>query len=318
MIPALPYLAPWYRIARTDDQVVLEYGQRIICLAGRASALLLPVLLPLLDGTRTLDEIVEVLGEPARPAVDAALEQMDEHGLLLDGPPLPDETPVPVSGTAELFAALHPVEAALCDLPGMLASRCVAVVGSGPAAVEVGRLLRQSGVEVRRDEAISSGVDLVVCAPAPAELPALGGWNQEALAAGQAWLQVLPFDGRYAAVGPLYLPDDTACFECFRLRRVSNLEAAEELDLLESSPAAYPALPASQALVAGFAATLALRWLVLRDHHAPAAFYALELAPVLALSLHHVHRVPRCPVCSGLEDVAAPLPWHKEHAVVGD
>ncbi len=318
MIPALPYLAPWYRIARTDDQVVLEYGQRIICLAGRAGALLLPVLLPLLDGTRTLDEIVEVLGEPARPAVDAALEQMDEHGLLLDGPPLPDETPVPVSGTAGLFAALQPVEATLGDLPGMLASRCVAVVGSGPAAVEVTRLLRQSGVEVRRDETISSGVDLVVCAPAPAELPALGDWNQEALVAGQAWLQVLPFDGRYAAIGPLYLSDDTACFECFRLRRASNLEAAEELDLLEASPAAYPALPAFQALVAGFAATLALRWLVLRDHHVPAAFYALELEPVLALSLHHVHRVPRCPVCSGLEDVAAPLPWHKEHAVVGD
>ena len=244
---------------------------------------------------------------------------MDEHGLLLDGPPLPDENSRPGLGDSRaLSPRSSPVEAALGDLSGMLASRCVAVVGSGPAAVEVARLLRQSGVEVRRDETISSGVDLVVCAPAPAELPALGGWNQEALAAGQAWLQVLPFDGRYAAIGPLYLPDDTACFECFRLRRASNLEAAEELDLLEASPAAYPALPAFQALVAGFAATLALRWLVLRDHHVPAAFYALELEPVLALSLHHVHRVPRCPVCSGLEDVAAPLPWHKEHAVVGD
>jgi len=318
MVPTLPYLAPWYRIARDDDQVMLEYGQRIICLAGRAGALLMPVLLPLLDGTRTIDEIVEVLGEPARPAIDAALEQIDEYGLLLDGPPLPDDIPVPISGTAELFAALHPGQAILCELPEVLESRRVAVVGSGPAAVEVARLLRQSGVEVRREETISSGGDLAVCAPSAAELPALAGWNEEALAAGQAWLQVLPFDGRYAAVGPLYLPDDTGCFECFRLRRLSNLGAGEELDLLEASPAAYPVLPAFQALVAGLAATLALRWLVLRDHHVPAAFYSLELEPAIALSLHHVYRVPRCPVCSGLDDVSPPLPWHKEHAAVGD
>jgi hypothetical protein len=37
-----------------------------------------------------------------------------------------------------------------------------------------------------------------------------------------------------------------------------------------------------------------------------------------SLSLHHVYRVPRCPVCSGLDDVSPPLPWHKEHAAVGD
>jgi bacteriocin biosynthesis cyclodehydratase domain-containing protein len=316
MIPTLPYVAPWYRIARTRDEVVLEYGQRIICLAGRAGAVLVPVLLPLLDGTRTLDEIVEVLGEPARPAIDAALERMDEHGLLLDGPPLPAETPAPLSGTAELFAALHPAEAVLGEVPGSLESRRVAVVGTGTTAAEVARLLRQSGVEVRRARTLSADVDLAVCAPAPAQLPLLGDWNRQALDAGTVWLQVLPFDGRYAAVGPLYLPDDTACFECFRLRRLANLEAGEELDVLEASPAAYPAAPALQALVAGLAAIVALRWLVVRDQYVPAAFYSIELEPALALSLHHVHRVPRCPACSGLDDVAAPLPWHKEHVGV--
>jgi bacteriocin biosynthesis cyclodehydratase domain-containing protein len=223
-----------------------------------------------------------------------------------------------LSATAGLFAALHPGEAILGAVPGSLESRRVAVVGSGAAAAEVARLLRQSGVDVRREETISTDVDLTVCAPAPAQLPLLGDWNRQALASRQAWLQVLPFDGRYAAIGPLYLPDETACFECFRLRRLANLEAGDELDVLDASPAAYPAAPALQALLAGFAAILALRWLILRDHYVPAAFYSLELEPALALNLHHVHRVPRCPVCSGLDDVAGPLPWHKEHAGVGD
>jgi bacteriocin biosynthesis cyclodehydratase domain-containing protein len=316
VIPALPYLAPWYRIARADDEVVLEYGQRIVCLAGRAGAVLMPVLLPLLDGTHTLDEIVEVLGEPARPAIEAALERLDEHDLLLEGPPLSDDVPPPLSATATFLVALRPGELALADTAGSLRSRSVAVVGSGPAAVEIARLLRQSGMQVRRAESISSGVDLTVCAPAPAQLPSLGDWNEEALTSGQPWFQVLPFDGRYASVGPLYLPGETCCFECFRLRRLANLDAGDELALLESAPAAYPTPPALQALVAGIAATLMLEWVVLHDHHVPSAFYAVELGQVLGVSLHHVHRVPRCSACSGLDDVSAPLPWFKEHAAV--
>jgi bacteriocin biosynthesis cyclodehydratase domain-containing protein len=318
LIPALPYLAPWYRIATADDEVVLEYGQRIICLAGRAGAVLVPVLLPLLDGTRTVDEIVEVLGEPARPAVEAALQRLVEHDLLLEGPPLPDDVAAPLAATTELLASLRPGGVTLREAAAALDSGSVAVVGRGPAAVEVCRLLRQSGVRVQRSEAISTGVDLVVCAPAPAQLPGLGDWNRQALASGQPWLQVLPFDGRYASVGPLYLPNETCCFECFRLRRLANLDVGDELASLEAVPAPYPAAPALQAVVAGIATTLALEWLVLRDHYVPAAFYGVELAEALTVSLHHVHRVPRCPACSGLADVAAPLPWHKEHAVVSD
>jgi bacteriocin biosynthesis cyclodehydratase domain-containing protein len=317
VIPAFPYLAPWYRIARADDEVVLEYGQRIVCLAGRAGAVLMPVLLPLLDGTHTLDEIVEVLGEPARPAIEAALERLDEHELLLEGPPLSDDVPTPLSATATFLVALRPSGLALGDAAGSLRSRSVAVVGGGPAAVDVARLLRQSGMQVRRADSISSGVDLAVCSPAPAQLPLLGDWNEQALASGQPWFQVLPFDGRYASVGPLYLPGETCCFECFRLRRLANLDAGDELTLLEAAPAAYPSPPALHALIAGMAATLALEWVVLHDHQVPSAFYAVELGQVLGVSLHHVHRVPRCPACSGLEDVSAPLPWYKEHAVAG-
>ena len=113
-------------------------------------------------------------------------------------------------------------------------------------------------------------------------------------------------------MGPLYLPGDTCCHECFRLRRAANLGVPDELALLDRTPAAYPSAPALDAIAGGLAAELVLQWLVLRDHFAPAAFYALEPLPTLGLSVHHVHRVPRCRVCSGLDDVAAPLPWFKE------
>jgi bacteriocin biosynthesis cyclodehydratase domain-containing protein len=134
----------------------------------------------------------------------------------------------------------------------------------------------------------------------------------EALEARAPWLQVLPFDGRYASVGPLYLPGDTCCYECFRLRREANLDGGAELSLLDGAPADHPAAPALDAVVGGLAALVVSGWLVHDDHYAPGAFYALELLPTLGLTAHHVYRVPRCPACSELADIAPPLPWHKE------
>jgi bacteriocin biosynthesis cyclodehydratase domain-containing protein len=311
-VPSLPYLAPWYRVATVPGKVVLEHGQRILRLEGRATERLLPALLPLLDGRRTVDEIVQVLGPPVRPAIEQALDLLAEHGVLEEGPPLPEDLPPPIAGTAGLLASLRPGGPALADIAVSVASSSVAVAGEGAAGIEVARFLRAGGADVQRAATVESGPDLTVCAPSGAELFRLGAWNAQALETRAPWLQVLPFDGRYASVGPLYLPGDTCCYECFRLRREANLEGGAELTLLDNAPAVYPAAPALDAVVGGLTALLVSSWLVHADHYAPGAFYALELLPTLGLTVHHVYRVPRCPACSGLADVAPPLPWHKE------
>jgi bacteriocin biosynthesis cyclodehydratase domain-containing protein len=311
-LPTLPYLAPWCRVAAGGGRVLLEYGQRIVCVEGTAAECLVPVLLPLLDGTRRVEEIVAVLGEPARPAIENALAELSDRGALEEGPPLADDLPRPAAAAAAMLASLRPGIVPVGETAADVGSRSVGFVGDGAAALEAARLLRLSGAAVERLEQVESVVDLVVCAPAPAELPRLSEWNERALVGSQPWLQLLPFDGRYATVGPLYLPGDTGCYECFRRRRAANLGALEEFGLLESVPAAYPSSPAFDAVLGGLAAQVALHWLVLDDHYAPAGFYALEPLPSLALTSHHLHRVPRCEACSGLADVASPLPWYKE------
>ncbi len=313
-LPQLPYLAPWYRLAHGRGSVVLEYGQRIVSLEGGASKRLLPALLPLLDGRRTVDEVVLVVGEAARPAVENALSALAAAGLLVDGPPV-DDAPAPCARTASLLASLQPGRSPSAVAAAVAASS-VAIVGEGPVGVETARLLRAAGAQVERAEKIAEGFDLVICAPSPAQLPVLSEWNDTALELRAPWLQVLPFDGRHAGVGPLYLPGETCCYECFRLRRTATSDAAAELALLARAPAAYPAAQPVDALVAGLAAQIALGRLVLDDHYSPAAFYAVELVPAVSLTLHHVHRVPRCPRCSGLADRSTPLPWFKEMPVV--
>jgi bacteriocin biosynthesis cyclodehydratase domain-containing protein len=308
-----PWLKPWYRLARRENTVVLEYGQTALVFEGAAAVELLPALLPLLDGNRTVAEIVRELGEAAGPAVHHALDLLERHHLLTDRPSGGAAAP----GDALAFhAASSGRNLSVAAVAETLAAAEIVAVGGGRLAEELARLLRVSGAaRVRRapiDVEVPRGVELAVVAPEPTELPSVTRWNRRALDAGVSWLQVLPYDGRYAALGPLFIPGETCCFECFRIRRASTLHLREELRFLDEVPAAHPSSPAFSQAVAGLAASLALRWLVEQDRSLPGTLYALELGAELRLAPHRVLRVPRCPTCSAASGVAQPLPWFEE------
>ena len=317
-LPALPYLAPWYRLVQLPGKVVLEHGQRIVALEGRAVSRLVPALLPLLDGTRTLDEIVGILGDAARPAVENVLLVLAERSALVDGPPVPDDEPRPFAETGTLLASLHPGGGAVADAVEALHGCSVAIAGQASLGLEIARLLRSSGVALefaegpvgrRRPDDLRSRSRRAAAPPdverATRSTPrsrgsrffrSTGGTPRSGRSTSRATRAATSASG---SGGP----------PISRRARTSRL--------VEDAPAAYPTAPAVDALAAAIAVQLALGWLVLGDHYAPAAFYALELVPTIALTVHHVHRVPRCPVCSDLADVAPPLPWHKEIPVAG-
>jgi len=309
-VPSRPLLAPWYRLVGVDDRMLLEHGQTVVVLEGGAVRTLLPALLPLLDGTRTIDELVMRLGVVARPAIEGALDVLAEHGLLVEGPPL----------TPELRAAAHAVAAAYGIAPGVAARRLqgavVGVVGSAPAALEIARLLRLAGIGgVRRSRWHGrEPVDVAVVVPAGDELERLGSWNRTALTNERVWLPVVPYDGRFAAVGPLVIPGESCCYECVRRRRASNIEYGEHLDELEALPTAAVADAGLATIVAGVAAHLVLRFVGGCDTSLPGVLFAVEARPALSVGEHPVLRHPRCPACSPAERLAARLPWHQAAA----
>ena len=53
-----PLLKPWYRLSTNGGRSVLRYAGSVLEFEGRAAERLLPHLLPLLDGTRTVDDVV--------------------------------------------------------------------------------------------------------------------------------------------------------------------------------------------------------------------------------------------------------------------
>jgi len=306
-----PLLKPWYRLSVEGGRSTLRYAGSVLEFEGAAAERFLPHLLPLLDGTRTVDEVVGELGEGVRPAVEHALSLLRAHDLLTEAAPA--DAAAEARRCAELLSSLDPGGRTCAELHASLAAVEVHVLGGVPTAEMVGRLLQASGAGAVtglgwEDEPPTAGLTVVI--PGAGEAARVADWNRAALDAGAAWLQVLPFDGRFAAVGPVFVPGQTACHECYRLRRDSTIAPGRD-----RGDGAHPGAPALDAALAGLAALAALRWLAAEDRADAGTLVAVELTPELRCTRHFVYRVPRCPVCSPAARRPAAAPWSGAHDV---
>lgn len=329
-----PLLKPWLTWTTTDDSLVVSSGSAVTVFQGAAARLLLPSILARLDGTLTVDEIVAAIGEAARPAIEHAIAEVASRDLLVN-PSTEDEER---RGDWAIAAPAAAIAADRMDAtPHEVASRLrtcrVQVAGDGPLVAEVVRQLRLFGVgEVTAVRTPSSGehVDLVVVAVGPGGESVAASWNREAMLNGQAWLPVMAYDGRLASVGPLIVPGQTACFECLRIRRASNLSFRVEQRLVDDArdqdPAASrggmiggPMLHMCAALAADAATGM-----LLAEPGEPSilAGRVVTAAPSMGgpqVETHRLYRVPRCPACSraaGLGHAQVwfePEPDHSDH-----
>lgn len=313
-LPHRPALAPWCRLADDEERILVEHGGTVVTFEGRAVQALLPKLLPLLDGTRTVTEIEEELGRRAAPAVANALAMLATNQLLVDGRHRPsDEAPVTAAAS---FAAAVTRRTTQADALRALAEAAVHVLGGGDIAREVERLLAHMGIGHVELRALGDHLEdaaFVVAAPERAGVPALARLNAIALERRLPWLQVLPFDGRLAVVGPLFVPGASACRACYVLRRASCSGYDEDYDLIDHEPVRAPSPPPLTAVAAGLASLLVLRWLTTCDPALPGRFYAVEAGAIVRLRYDEVLRVPRCGAC-GTPERAIPSPWFEEVA----
>ena len=314
-MPARPALAPWLRVVSGEDQLLLEHGGTVVAFEGKAAAKLLPSLLPLLDGTRTLGELVQALGEGAAAPTENALALLHGNGALVDGPqPLREDG---LAVEAAVHAAAIRGSSPAAALESLTAAR-VAVSGLGVVAAEVVRGLMASNVAVRQVDVDDPGEpeEFLVAAPTPGEITALASINAARLALRAPWLQVEPGDGLVVAVGPLFVPGTTGCHTCYALRRGACSGYEDDYARL-SSVASQSGAPAPLAAVSGgIAALLVLRWLATNDPALPGRFYAFETGTILGLAHQQLLRVPRCPTC-GSGRGPTPSPWFSPRASDG-
>jgi len=307
-------IKPWYRIVQGTDRVVFQYADSAIVLQGRAATLLLPKLIPLLDGHHALDDVEGLAGENARPAVRAAIQALEANDLLADGPmPATDSD---LARTASFESATGTYGVTLEEVSARIAAAHVHVFGTSGVAAEIVRALESSGVA--RTEAISSvdapgaAPDLLVAAPAQSELPLMNELNARALASKRPWLQVLPFDGRFAAIGPLFIPWESACYACYQLRRSANVDYPEEFMDPDQGGARFGQSAALDVTLAGLTVLSALRWIAAQDPVYAGTMLAFDPGSLdRGLTEHHVLRVPRCPSCAVSSRLGPPMPWYE-------
>src|SRR5262249_8120457 len=136
--PTRPLLAPWYRLVEDGDRLMLEHGRSVVVLEGGAVRTLLPALLPLLDGSRTLDGLAARLGRAVRPAIAQALGLLAENELLVEG-----SVPPGAPDAARVVAAASGLPVSV--VAERLAGSSVGVVGAAPSAELVARMLHADG-----------------------------------------------------------------------------------------------------------------------------------------------------------------------------
>jgi bacteriocin biosynthesis cyclodehydratase domain-containing protein len=311
-IPSRPLLKPWYRLGPSRDGMLLEHGGSVIAFSGAAARRLLPALLPLLDGTRSVPQIVEIVGPPVATAVENALEILANQGLLTEGSDCRDVASA-VRASADFCAAGMQSPPPADELVARLAGARVVVAGDGDVVEPLARLLIRSGVGelVRDKEGQTERCDLAVVAPAAASRDLRDEWNRRAQALGQPWFPVGAFDGATATIGPLVVPGETACHECLLVRAAAAGSAPAELRMLRRVPSTVTPPPWLGSVVAGVAAHQIVSWIALRSPAVPGMLTAVETRPRLAITNHVVLRVPRCPVCAPSSGLALPAPWHE-------
>jgi bacteriocin biosynthesis cyclodehydratase domain-containing protein len=309
VVPELPLLKPWYRLLRQEGRVLLEHGRTVVAFEGAAARAFLPALLPLLDGSRNVDEICELIGPKVRVAVENALELLGHNGLLLAGPRLAEDDHG--RAVAESLAAAGVSVLGIDEIATRLATTPVQLLGDEAACDALGRLLQRSGIcAFRGDPPGSATPGLVVVGP--------GGdrarTNRLALENGAEWLPVGEFDGRAVSVGPLIVPRESACFEYLLLRRESTSGCAQELALFRDVAVPADPRPSLLAAAVALAAELVVRWIGARDPFLPGTLFTLDAEEGFSVASHTVLRVPRCPACSSSAGLAPPSPWHEAQA----
>ena len=275
-----------------DELVFLIGDDTHVLLRGRPYALLAPVL----DGRRTVEQVLAALaGVASPPEIYYALRTLEERGHVAE------VTPALAADAAGFWHALGSDTGAVAERLGRARLDVVAAGDADPGPIRealAGAGLRVAGAG---DPAI-----LVVVTPDYLH-PDLAAHDRAARAAGTRWLPIRP-TGIAPWLGPLFGRAGGPCWSCLahRLRWNRPVEAFLQRGSGDAAPRTPPraALPASLRAAADLAALTLAWWIAdggtgaIDDH-----LLALELSELRAVR-HRVTRRPQCAACGDAELIA--------------
>src|SRR5271157_129833 len=254
------------------------------------------LLVPLMDGSRDADALVEALaGKVDGARVYYALARLEKNGHIAESvPDIQKETAAFWHGMgSEPRAAIEAIR-----------SRRVRVRAVGEAdAAPLRRALEDLGMVLAEGETVDFEA-VVTDDYLRQELDAL---NAAALEAGRPWLLVKPV-GHEPWLGPLFVPGKTGCYRCLAMKLARNRPAyrfvAEKNKLAEPPPAAQAATPASLNAACQLAAVEVVKFIAGAKEGLQGKLLSLDVRTWSAAT-HELLRHPACPACGECEAAKA-------------
>lgn len=285
-----------------------------------------------LDGQTHVNDLLEEFSEAAEldrfllrlyrknVVVDAAGSDVDRrvHGFLTEGFRSPEE---------DLEASV-----------GRLESSDVLVVGDGEMAEQISTDLAAIGAgsvtywDADRSERVAFDHERATSSDAPLDslleevdfavvgVETSGGavldeFNRLAHETATPWLlcRIQGLDGQ---VGPLIVPGETSCYECFKRRRRTNLADYDLLESYERRRSEAPNGPLSTfapfgKIVGGYATLDVVNYLTTGHALLAGRMMGVDLS-TFTVDVNEVLRLPRCDVC-GIDERA---PEHDEYLTI--
>lgn len=250
-------------------------------------------LAPLLDGTRTVEQLtMEVSSSVPADEVGQLLEQLAEAGLVeFLARPAGQESDE--AATAYWSAA----GIALDEAASALSGATVEIISTGGVnTAEAEQACSASGLIVREPGTGTADVSLVLCGDYLD--PELSAVNAAQLTSGRPWLLAKP-SGTTSWVGPVFQPGSGPCWACLAKRLAGNrhgrLIMQRILDQTGGGPR-VPSLPATRAAGIQAAVLETAKWLAGFRYPEQQSVYILDTLTMRARH-HQVAQRPQCPSC---------------------
>lgn len=329
----LRYVANPVIVATLTDGVLIKRGSVELSITGPAIAEIISTLLDCFSGqSRTKTELLECFPAAMHESVETLFSALVTHRLVQ--PEDEAGTADQIESPTELFFWDHGVTHA--SLAGILSSRRFVVLGVNAVSRAVVTALRDGGFEhivtidvpnlrnvrfINADGEISMEAwpailgettslesfiedeDEFDCLVGTSDLGGmhlLRDWNRFAVDSGVAFFPVVLQNMR-GYFGPLVIPGETACYECYRARQNSHISDPESQRASEviahETQLGVSSLPAMTTALGSLAGLELTKFFVSRiaGWHVGTA-YELNMLD-LSLKRQRVLRIPRCSVC---------------------
>lgn len=288
---------------KTQFQIEVVEDEGVFLLSERGAVVLsdriYQDLCPLLDGTRTTDEVVEQLQERlSAPYVYYALMELEKQGYLM-------ESETPLSANLSLFSEILKVDPQVANARLQSTSVSVKALGNASASGLI-EVLQSLQIQVAED----GDFEMIVTDDyLRAELSEINLKNQRR---SRPWMLVKPL-GTSLWIGPIFQTPETGCWQCLAQRLQGNRPIAQFIQKRQSAIASpmppLMELPSTQQTAFAIAATEVLKWIIQKSPQALQGVL-LEYHPfTLETRKHPLIKRPQCPCCGILKpEHRQPLP----------